>query len=155
MENKIHDYDVQLQPTGSKTLKLPLICQVIKVTSYIVCLTLFTLTSFSIFQSYLDHTTIKSTKVVKSPNDILELPILLLCNSSAYKEQILPTSMVSYQNNTMNMKDVLVQAYHIANTTTGLFNYRPSPIMADIYEIATIFHGTCIICSQRLQVIWL
>ena len=153
MENKIHDYDVQLEPTGSKTWRLSPICQVIKVTSYIVCLSLFTLTSFSIFQSYLDHTTIKSTKVVKSPNDVLELPTLLLCNSSAYKEQALPTSMISYRNNTMKMKDVLVQAYHIANTTTGLFNYRPSPIMDDVNEIATIFHGACVIFNQRLQVI--
>ena len=153
MDNKIHDYDIQTKQEDNKLSSLAPICRVIKVSSYVICLSLFMFSSFNIFKSYAENITIKSTKI--SPNDIIETPTLLLCNSTAYKKQSLPTSMASYQNNTMKMEDVLANAYFIANTNIGLLSYNPSPIMGDVKEIATIFHGNCIISKERFKVIYI
>ena len=61
--------------------------------------------------------------------------------------------MASYRNNTMNKKDVLLEAYHVTDTTKGLLDYKPSTIKDDFKEIATIFHGNCIIYEKQLKVI--
>ena len=137
----------------SKSSSLLPICKVIRYTGYIVCLSLFGLSSFAIFRAWANKTTIKSTKVEPSPYNLLDSPTILVCNSSAYKEQILPTTMDSYRNNTMNKKDALLEAYHVTDTSKGLLHYKPRPISDDFKEIATIFHGNCIIYEKQLQVI--
>ena len=148
---EINKNDLSSQPKDTESL-LP-ICKVIRYTGYIVCLSLFGLSSFAIFRAYTSKTTIKSTKVEPSPYDLLDSPTILVCNSSAYKVQTLPTTMASYRNNTMNKKDVLLEAYHVTDTTKGLLDYKPSTIKDDFKEIATIFHGNCIIYEKQLKVI--
>ena len=153
MEINKNDLSSQPKDTESKSLSLLPICKVIRYTGYIVCLSLFGLSSFAIFRAYTSKTTIKSTKVEPSPYHLLDSPTILVCNSSAYKEQTLPTTMASYRNNTMSKKDVLLEAYHVTDTTKGLLHYKPRPISDDFKEIATIFHGNCIIYEKQLQVI--
>ena len=131
---------------------MTIIFKVIKFSSYFICLSLFVISSLGIVRNYVSSIKIKSASVVPSPNGILGSPTVVLCNSTAFKEQILPSSWISYQNNTMRMKDALLKAYHVKNTTHGLFDYDPTPILHEAREMATLFHGTCIVSEKRLQV---
>ena len=70
------------------------ICKVIRFIGYVTCLSLALVNSWAIFRSYASNIKIKSTKVVPSPGNFLDSPLILLGNSSAYKDQILPTSKV-------------------------------------------------------------
>ena len=127
-------------------------CKVVKSVIYSVCLVLFFGSSWATFQNFSSNIKIRSTKVVPSPGDVLESPTLVVCNSSAYKENKVPTTLAGYKNNTMNLRDFLVNAYTVTNTKAGVLSYKPSLITDTIKEITTMFYGTCIMIEKRFQV---
>jgi hypothetical protein len=126
--------------------------KVAKFMSYVICLILFFGNSLAIFQNFASDIKIRSTSVVPSPGDFLDSPIILVCNSSAYKDSIIPTNIVEYKNKTMTLDDYLVGAYIIDNAAEGILKYRPVSIMDDVKEIATMFQGNCIVIEKRFQV---
>ena len=68
------------------------ICRAIRCVGYGICLSLAMVNSWAIFQSYIGNIKVRSTKVVPSPGNVLDSPTILVCNSTAYKNQILQTA---------------------------------------------------------------
>ena len=126
--------------------------KVLKWVTYALCLLGFFVNSFAIFQTFASNTTIKSTRVVTAPGGLLEAPILLICNSTPYKEPILYTSLDAFKNNTMKRDDFIVDALVVENGAQGVLSYKPSSIKENVKEIATMFHGTCITIDSKIQV---
>ena len=129
------------------------ICKAIRCTAYVICLSLALLNSWAIFQSYTSDTKVRSTKVVPSAGNVLDSPTILICNSSAYKNEILPTTKGSYKENTMNLSDILVDALLVKDARKGsVLGYRPKSIKEKLQEVETMFQGTCIILEETIQV---
>ena len=128
-------------------------CKVLKLVTYVICLLGFFVNSFAIFQTFASDTTIKSTRVVPAPDRVLEAPILLICNSTPYKEPKLYTSLDAFKNNTMKRDDFIVDALVVQNGAQGVLSYKPRSIKENVKEIATMFHGTCITIDSKIQVV--
>ena len=128
-------------------------CKVLKLVTYVTCLLGFSLNSLAIFQTFASNTTIKSTRVVPAPDGVLEAPILLICNSTPYKEPKLYTSLDAFKNNTMKKDDFIVDALVVQNGSQGVLSYKPRSIKENVKEIATMFHGTCITIDSKIQVV--
>ena len=128
------------------------ICKVIRCIGYVTCLSLAMVNSWAIFRSYTSDIKIKSTKVVPSPGNYLDSPLILLCNSSAYKDQILPTTKESYIENTMKLSEVLVDALVVRDVRKGPLSFRPKSIKEKVKEVETMFQGTCITIKGGIQV---
>ena len=128
------------------------ICKVVKSVIYSVCLVLFFASSWATFLNFSSNVKIKSTKVVESPGDVLDSPTIVVCNSSAYKQPKVPTTLAEYKNNTMSLSEFLVDAYFVKNAAEGVLSFRPSVITETVKEITTMFHGTCIMIEKRFQV---
>ena len=129
------------------------ICKVIRFIGYVTCLSLALVNSWAIFRSYASNIKIKSTKVVPSPGNFLDSPLILLCNSSAYKDQILPTTKESYIENTMKLSEVLVDALVVRDVRKGPLSFRPKSIKEKVKEVETRFQRTCITIKGGIQVI--
>ena len=118
-----------------------------------LCLVGFSLTSFWVFVNFINCTTLVSTTVVPSPDESLELPILFICNSSAYKEQILDTSLNGFKNNTMRLEDVLIDAFEVfRDPGGGILDNNIASVNHKAKEILTLTHGTCIIFDLKVKV---
>jgi len=141
-----------IKTTETATNTRGTLLKVAKFISYLICLILFFANSLAIFQNFASDIKIRSTKVVPSPGDVLDSPIILVCNSSAYKDSIVPTNIVEYKNKTMALDDYLVGAYIIDNAAEGILSYRPISIMDEVKEISTMFQGNCIVIEKRFQV---
>ena len=128
-------------------------CKIIKLMTYLFCFSLFIANSFAIFQNFASDIKIRSTKVMPSPDGVLESPTLLLCNSSAYKEAIIPNTFEDYKNQTMTLNDFLVDAFMIKQQKEGILSYQPISIKQHFKEIVTMFRGTCILLDKRFKVI--
>ena len=128
-------------------------CKVLKLVTYVICLLGFFVNSSAIFQTFASKTTIKSTRVVPAPDGVLEAPILLICNSTPYKEPKLYTSLDAFKNNTMKKDDFIVDALVVQNGSQGVLSYKPRSIKENVKEIATMFHGTCITIDSKIQVV--
>jgi hypothetical protein len=90
---------------------------------------------------------------VPSPDGVLDSPTILLCNSSAYKKAIIPTTIEDYKKQTMTLDDFLVDAFIIKHEKEGILSYRPISIKHNFKELATMFRGTCIMLDKRFKVI--
>ena len=131
------------------------ICKVFKFMSFIVCFIGFSVFSYQIFDNFAKGTTLISTSVIKSANGLLEFPIILLCNSSAYKEQTLNTSLDGYKSNTMSLKDVVIDAFLVTrDPDAGVLDNKLIPIMDEAKEVWTMTHGTCVIFDLKIKVIF-
>ena len=131
------------------------ICKVFKLLSFIVCFIGFSVFSYQIFDNFAKGTTLISTSVIKSADGLLEFPIILLCNSSAYKEQTLNTSLDGYKSNTMNLKDVVIDAFLVTrDRDEGVLDNKLIPIMDKAKEVLTMTHGTCVIFDLKIKVIF-
>ena len=128
-------------------------CKVLKLVTHVICLLRFFVNSFAIFQTFASNTTIKSTRVVPAPGGVLEAPILLICNSTPYKDPTLYTSLDAFKNNTMKRDDFIVDALVVENGAQGVLSYKPRSIKENVKEIATMFHGTCITIDSKIQVV--
>ena len=130
------------------------ICRVIRCVGYAICLSLAMVNSWAIFQSYIGNIKVRSTKVVPSPGNVLDSPTILVCNSTAYKNQILPTTTANYKENTMNMSDFLAEAMLVKDAERkGVLSLRPKSIKEKVREVETMFQGTCIILEETIQVV--
>ena len=130
------------------------ICRAIRCVGYGICLSLAIVNSWAIFQSYICNIKVRSTKVVPSPGNVLDSPTILVCNSTAYKNQILPTTTANYKENTMNMSDFLVEAMVVKDAgRKGVLSLRPKSIKEKVREVATMFQGTCIMLEETIQVV--
>ena len=130
------------------------VCKVFKFASFTFCLIGFLLTSLAVFHNFSNGTTVISTIVDKSPNDMLELPIILICNASAYKEQTLNTSIHGYRRNTMSIKDALIEAFLVRrDQDEGVLDNKLISIMERANEVFTMTHGICIMFDLQTKVI--
>ena len=131
------------------------ICKVFKFMSFIVCFIGFSVFSYQIFDNFAKGTTLISTSVIKSPNGLLEFPTLLLCNSSAYKEKTLNTTLDGYKSNTMSLKDVVIDAFMVnRDPNAGVLGATLIPIMDKAKEVLTMTHGTCVIFDLKIKVLF-
>ena len=130
------------------------ICKVFKLVSFTFCSIGFLLTSLAVFYNFANGTTVISTIVAPSPNNLLEFPPILICNSSAYKEQILNTSLDVFKSNTMSLKDALIDAYLVRrNPGEGALTDVMLPsIKENAKEILTLTHGTCMLIDLKIKV---
>ena len=129
------------------------ICEIFKVSSVVLCLVGFALTSSMVFYNFINCTTVISTTVVPSPSGSLEMPILLICNSSAYKEQILDTKLDAFKKNTMSLEDALIDAsLVIQNPGASILENRIVSVTKDAKEISTLTHGRCMIFDLKRKV---
>ena len=125
-----------------------------KFTIYIGCILAFWFNSYMIFQDWRADTTMVSTKVVKAPDNSLDSPILLICNTSAYKKPFLEINMESYKNNTMSFNDALIDVFLTRNQFDGSIT-EIKPVSIKEYstkDITTIIHGTCFIIDAKTKV---
>ena len=127
-------------------------CKLMKFSACIICFLCFIANSYMIFLDFANNTTIISTTVIPSPGDVLESPTLLLCNTSAFKQPDLYTSLDGYKNNTMGLNDFLIDVLFVKGTLTNFFNVKPVSIKESVKEIETMFHGTCFLIDKKLQV---
>ena len=128
-------------------------CKIARFISYSFCLFAFLANSMAIFNNFTSDVKIISTKVVPSPGHVLESPTVLVCNSSAYKEPILPTTLGAYKNTTMSIHNVLVDALIVRDAWKGPLSYQPDSIKQYVKEVSTMTRGTCIMIEERFQVI--
>ena len=126
--------------------------KILKFISYAICLFFFFTMTFAVFQTFAKGTMIKSTSVLPAPGGYLRSPTVLVCNSSAYKEPVIYTSRDGFKNNTMSMDDFLIDALVVKNASAGVLSFKPSSIKESVKEIATMFHGTCIIVKNEIKV---
>ena len=131
------------------------ICKVFEFMSFIVCFIGFSVFSYQIFDNFAKGTTLISTSVIKSANGLLEFPIILLCNSSAYKEQTLNTTLDGYKRNTMSLKDAVIDAFLVTrDPDAGVLDNKLISIMEKAKEVLTMTHGTCIIFDLKIKVLF-
>ena len=129
-----------------------ILCRLIRVSSYFICLGLFLANTFAIFQTFASDIKIRSTKVVSAPEGFLESPTILVCNTSAYKEQILHTNWDEYRNNTIKLNDILVDALVIHDAGHGPLSFQPISIKDSVKEIATMLYGNCLMIDKHIRV---
>ena len=128
-------------------------CEIFRLTSIILCLVGFALTSSMVFYNFINCTTVISTTVVPSPSGSLEMPILLICNSSAFKEQILDTSLDGFKKNTMSLEEALIDAFLvIRNPGKSILENTIVSLTKDAREILTLTHGRCMIFDLKRKV---
>ena len=120
--------------------------------SYIICGIFFIINTYAIFIEFHNQTTIISTNVMRSQDRLLELPTLLICNESAFKEPILHTTYSGYKNNTLSLDDVLVDMLFVKDIRKSILNAKPISMKASVKEVVTTFRGTCFITDEKLQV---
>ena len=126
------------------------VCRIFCIVSFTVCLIAFVLTSLAVFYNFIYGTTVISTS--KPPNKLLELPIILLCNSSAYKEKDLNMSIDAFKKNTMNIDDALIEAF-LVNMDKSILDNKLVSVMNEAKEVFTMTHGTCIMFDLKIKVI--
>ena len=154
LHHKISNETMDQNNSSEKTVSTSdNICKVIRFIGYVTCLSLALVNSWAIFRSYASNIKIKSTKVVPSPGNFLDSPLILLGNSSAYKDQILPTTKESYIENTMKLSEVLVDALVVRDVRKGPLSFRPKSIKEKVKEVETMFQGTCLIIKGGIKVI--
>ena len=129
------------------------IFRIARFVSYVLCLSLFTAGSLAVFRNFSSGIKIRSAKVIPPDAGVLESPVLLVCNSSAYKEPIMPFSFESFKNNTISQNDMLMDAFLITNARNGPLAYNPSRITHDVREISTMFYGNCILIQKAFKVV--
>ena len=139
----------------SEMVRIRKLCyRVCKFAIYFGCILGFWFNTVAIFHDWWADTTMVSTKVVKAPGNSLETPILLICNTSAYKNPVLEINMDSYKNNTMSFRDALIDVL-IANNSHDGEPGEWKPISIKEYstkDIITIIHGTCFIIDPKTKV---
>lgn len=128
------------------------IFMVLKCISYVVCIIAFFLNSAAIFRDYDKKKKVVSTKVVPSPNGGLESPMFVICNTTAFKERTMDTSLDGYKNNTMRLDDVLLDAFFV-EAVREVSVFQHVQIKNDVKEVATMMHGNCLVLDQKRQVI--
>ena len=109
-------------------------------------------TESEVFRNFSSGIKIRSAKVIPPDAGVLESPVLLVCNSSAYKEPIMPFTFESFKNNTISQNDMLMDAFLITNARNGPLAYNPSRITHDVREISTMFYGNCILIKKAFKV---
>ena len=127
------------------------VCKICRLISYVICIALFFGSSIKIFQAFYSDITIISTQVIPPPGGVLESPTFLICNDSPFKERVLNTNPDDYKNNTMALKDVLLDVLFVKGGE-GILNYKPVSIKESVKEVATMFHGTCFMIDKTLKV---
>ena len=128
------------------------IYRIATIISYIVCLSLFTAGSWAVFKNFSSGAKIRSAKVIPPDAGVLDSPILLVCNSSAYKEPVVPFTFESFKNNTISKNEILIDAFMINDARNGILAYNPSRITEHVKELSTMFFGNCIIIEKAFKV---
>ena len=119
---------------------------------YVFCCVSFILNSYAIFKEYWSNPTIVSTKVEKSSDRLLDIPSILICNESAFKQSNVTPDFLGYKNNTISLEEFLVDVKISFDTQTGVLNITHQSISKNIKTIFTAFHGTCFLIDEKLQV---
>ena len=128
--------------------------RICKFAIYVGCILGFWFNTVAIFHDWWEDTTMVSTKVVKAPDNSLETPIVLICNTSAYKNPVLEINTDSYKNNTMSFRDALIDVLIANNSLEGDVS-ELQPISIKEYstkDIITVIHGTCLIIDPKTKV---
>ena len=126
------------------------IFKICKVMSCLACVVCFVLNSFAIFQDFIKGTTIISTRVVS--HQWLSSPLLVLCNSTPFKESILNTNLEDYKNNTLRFDDVLEDVLFVKDASQNALGSKPVSIKGRVREVQTMIHGNCFIIDSKMQV---
>ena len=142
--------DSNIRYTESKTPVY--IFRIAKILSYILCLSLFTAGSMAVFKNFSSGAKIRSAKVIPPDAGVLDSPVILVCSSSAYKEPIMPFTFESFKNNTLSLRDMIVDAFLITNARNGPLAYNPNRITDHVKEISTMFYGNCILIEKTFKV---
>ena len=124
----------------------------LNVMAYLTCIICFVMNSYAVFQGFLSNPTIISTKVIKSPKGTLEFPSILICNETAFKVPVMVTDYYGYKNNTLSLDDFLVDIKMARNVKESILNTKLVSLKGAIKEISTMFHGTCFLYQEKLQV---
>ena len=127
-------------------------CNILNFLIYVFCCVSFILNSYAIFKEYWSNPTIISTKVEKSSDRLLDIPSILICNESAFKQPIVTSDLPGYKNNTLRLEEFLIDVVVSFDTQKGVLNITHQPIRDNIKTIFTAFHGTCFLIDEKLQV---
>ena len=119
---------------------------------YITCIVFFVINSYAIFRDFMSNPTIISTKVVKSPNKLLEFPSFLICNESSFKNPTLLTDYEGYKNNTMSLDDFLVEMKFGRDLGRAVLEGKLKSIKGTVQEVLTAFHGACFLSQEHTPV---
>ena len=112
------------------------IFRIATVLSYVVCLSLSTAGCLAVFKNFSSGAKIRSAKVIPPDAGVLDSPIILVCNSSAYKEPIVPFTFESFKNNTISQNELLIDAFMINNARNGPLAYNPSRITEHVKQLS-------------------
>lgn len=128
------------------------VCKYFKTLSLFFCLVAFLLTNWKIFQNFREDRNVISTRIESSRGNVLELPTILLCNSSAFKEPVLYSDPDQYKNNTLSLDDFMVDAYLLKNLSNGIFEQHPISIKDNFKPVITLLRGMCYMNDNKTRV---
>ena len=108
----------------------------LKVLTVLVCLFLFVLNTWNIFEDFISGSTVETSSLHHPPSDKLQLPNIVLCNYSAYKNTSTYGSVEQYLENTLNPWAYILGVWP-NNTNKSNKNWKFQPIY-------TVFSGHCL-----------
>ena len=120
---------------------------------YVFCCVSFFLNSYAIFKEYWSNPTIVSTKIEMSLDRKIDMPSILICNETGFKDSIVTTDYQKYKNNTINLNDFLIDVVVSYDTQKEVLNITLEPIRDNIKTIFTAFHGTCFLIEENIKVL--
>ena len=119
---------------------------------YAICVSLSILNSYAIFTEFLHNHTIISTRVTTPSNGLLDIPYILVCNDSAFKEPVMNTEYHGFVQNTLDLDEVFVDLKIFQNAGHGILDVKSESMKNSLKKIFTAFHGTCFLINKKLQV---
>lgn len=126
-------------------------CQYSKWLCFIVCLFVFIFSNHKLFNKFSENNTVLSTKSIHPPDNLLELPAVLICSENAFKTPVLYTDPGSYKQNTMDLDDFLIDALFFEQLSLVNPNKRPKSMRDHFKEVETFFHGTCYLINNKTK----
>ena len=122
---------------------------------FIVCLFVFIFSNHKLFNKFSENNTVLSTKSIHPPDNLIELPAVLICNENAFKTPVLYTDPGSYKQNTMHLDDFLIDALFVEQLNFVNLNKSPKSMRDHFKEVETFFHGTCYLINNKTKAIWI
>ena len=129
-----------------------LMCKYFKTLSLCICLVAFVVTNWKVFENFREDRNVISTRIEFSRGNELQLPTLLICNASAFKEPVLYTDPDQYRDNTLSLDEVMVDAFVLKNLSNGILKQHPISIKNHFKPIVTLFRGMCYIIDNKMRV---
>ena len=119
----------------------------LKLFSFAVCFCGFFIISWRLMEDFLEQKTVVSSTFLKTSDESLLSPSMLICNHTAFKSLRFNTKLEDYLDDTVDIKDIFVDTGFIGNSK------EPQLLVDKIRPIYTPYKGKCFVFEPAIKVI--